>query len=151
MKTIPEKLCGMGDTMLQVSQDLADGWSACGGSIELDGGAAGDIPNGARLVAAHAAAAESAGRALGRLSGVLEVDTDDLYQAAFSYSATDEAAATRAESTYPRPPTPSPGPPPTPSAPGPRPSPAPTPAPSPTPAPHPMPTPGSSPSPYPQR
>lgn len=55
--------------------------------------AAGNSSGGSRFMGAHSRCLSAAGMAAEQLIGVLEYTGDALYQAAFDFSATDEAAA----------------------------------------------------------
>lgn len=152
MARVPETLCDLAGDCLSASQDVTDAWSGEQTTFAVVSGAAGNTTSGAQLASAHAAATDSAGLFMGRLTGTLEQDMDDIYGCAFTWSTADEDAATRAESAYPMPPDPSPGPSPEPF---PEDDPDPDPEPEPDPDPEPEPTPGPSelPSPdnYPRR
>jgi hypothetical protein len=95
MHVIPEKLCDLAQTCLDVAGDAGDAWTAAEGSFEIDSAAAGNVSSGYLLLSAHRDAADAAGTAMGRLASVLEHDMDGLYQCAFDFSCTDESEASK--------------------------------------------------------
>lgn len=99
MEVVPQQLSRLADVCLGASQEVADGWNEAAGGLAVDGLAAGNTPGGAAVLAAHQAAADAAGTALGRAAGVLEKDMDALLQCAFDVTTTDEGAAHDLETT----------------------------------------------------
>ena len=93
MEVVPERLCQLADTCLTQSQSMADGWSGAAGALAVEGTAAGNTAGGADLLSAHGGLVDAADIGVGRLTAVLEKDMDALYQCAFDFSCTDEAAA----------------------------------------------------------
>ncbi|QIX26911.1 hypothetical protein ncot_10055 [Nocardioides sp. JQ2195] len=143
MAKVPENLCDLAADCLSAAQDVTDAWSREQTTFAVPPGAAGNTSSGVSLLNAHTGVTESAALFMGRLSGVLEQDMDDIYGCAFTWSSADEEAARNAESSYPLPPEPSPGPSPEPfpeDGPHPQPDPQPDPRPDPQPEPEPKPT-----------
>lgn len=146
MRATPTDLCRLAEDCITISQTLGDGWSGHQDGLSVPASAAGDVTGAGALATAHGKAVQQAATAIGRLVGVLEIDSDGLMLCAFDISGADEKAAEGFENV-PRP-SPGPSPQPTPAPPGrtPTPPPAPTPSPSPGPSPTPpapTPTPGS--------
>jgi hypothetical protein len=99
MEVIPQQLGRLADVCLTASQRVTDDWNGAQGGLTVGGYAAGNTSGATGLLAAHQAAADAAGVALGRVSGVLEKDMDALLQCAFDVTTTDEAAAADLEGT----------------------------------------------------
>ena len=97
MQVDPRELAELAESCLTASTALARRWQDEVGAFELDAGAAGNSAGGPALLAAHAATADAAGVAVGRLVATLEQTMDGLYACAFDMSATDEAEASRYE------------------------------------------------------
>ncbi len=97
MKVDPRELTELAESCLTASTDLARQWQDGVVALEVAAGAAGSSAGGAALLAAHAATADAAGVAVGRLVATLEQTMDGLYACAFDMSSTDEAEATRYE------------------------------------------------------
>lgn len=102
MKVIPERLADLAEGFQRSAEIVRDGWTDGAAGLTVAADAAGDTANGPRLVAAHAAAAEAAEHATGRLAAVFEADMDDLYACAFDFATTDEEQAERYRSELPR-------------------------------------------------
>jgi hypothetical protein len=102
MEVVPQELCRLADECMKASIEVSDGWSGKQASFVVDSRAAGNTDGGSAVVKAHCELAEAAETAVGRLVSVLEQDMDDLYLCAFAYSCTDEASASRLESTFPK-------------------------------------------------
>ncbi|KRF11507.1 hypothetical protein ASG90_17420 [Nocardioides sp. Soil797] len=152
MAKVPEDLCDLAADCLTAAQEVTDAWSAEQTTFSLPSGSAGNTDAGTRLLNAHGTVTDAAGLFMGRLSGVLEQDMDDIYGCAFTWSTADEDAAKNAQSSYPMPAEPSPGPSPEPE-PEPEPDDDPEPEPQPEPTTDPTPTPSELPTPdnYPRR
>ena len=94
MYTVPEQLSELAGTCLSASQGVLDAWTGAAGPLAaLSGGVAGNTAGATAFLSAHTGASESADLVMGRFSGVLEQDMDDLYAVAFDMSTTDESTA----------------------------------------------------------
>jgi len=90
----PVVLVRLADQVLRASQQIADAWR--GAQADLARGSAGAFGDlGSASADAHQRVVEAADLALGRLVGVLEIDSDLLYQVAVAYEQADEKAATQ--------------------------------------------------------
>jgi hypothetical protein len=79
--------------MLRASQQIADAWR--GAQAELTVEDVGDSRSASAVRDAHASTVDAADLALGRLVGVLEIDSDRLYQVAVAYQQADDIAAAK--------------------------------------------------------
>jgi hypothetical protein len=89
----PVALVRLADQVLRASQQIADAWR--GAQAELTVEDIGDNHSAAAVRDAHASTVDAADLAFGRLAGVLEIDSDLLYQVAVAYHKADDMAAAK--------------------------------------------------------
>ena len=89
----PVALVRLADQVLRASQQIADAWR--GAQAELTVEEVGDSRSAAAVRDAHASTVDAADLVFGRLAGVLEIDSDILYQVAVAYHKADDMAAAK--------------------------------------------------------
>lgn len=93
MRTVPEELAQLAGSCDTCAIAIEDAQLLAHEALALRSRAAGNSPGGAEFVQAALRALESVDAVLGRFTGVLESDMDDLYETAFDFSTVDEQAA----------------------------------------------------------
>jgi hypothetical protein len=89
----PVALVRLADLVLRASEQITDAWRGAQAKLVVDG--FGDSARAPAVGDAHAGAVDAADLALRRLVGVLEIDSDRLYQVAVAYQQADDIAAAR--------------------------------------------------------